>query len=70
LIFAAIDYGEALAPLWRARHRRNGLRRQSRFDQVCNRPNAISDAERHCGSATQAFVHAAEIVMRDIQAHR
>jgi hypothetical protein len=46
---------------------RDWLRRKRSIEQVANRPDTISSAKRHGGRLPQAFVIAAQIVMRDIQ---
>jgi hypothetical protein len=69
LALSSIDYGKSLAPIWRGRFRCDWLRCQCRVQQVANRPDAISNSKRHCRRAAQAFMHAAQIVVRDMQAH-
>ena len=45
------------------------LRGQRGVQQVANRPDTIRDAERHGWRAAQALMHAAQIVVRDVQRH-
>jgi len=65
----ALDYPKAPTPIWRGHYRLIRLRSHRGVQQVANRPHAIRDAECDGGRGAQAFMHAAEIVVRDIQAH-
>ena len=61
---ATLDCREPLVPIRRGRFRRDRLRCQRGVQQVTNRPNPVSNGKRHRWRAAQAFMHAAQIVVR------
>src|ERR1035441_934827 len=67
LLFPPFNYPELLSSIRGGRYGRNRLRRQCGVQQVANGPNTISNSKHHRWRAAQAFMHAAEIVVRHVQ---
>jgi hypothetical protein len=66
----SLYYGEQLAPIRRARDRRNGLRSQRRVDKLPNGPSPVNHAQRLRWRRLEGFMHSAEVVMGNVQRDR
>jgi len=64
---STVDYAEPTPPIRRGCHRRDRLSGKRGLDQIGYRPDPIRNVERHGWRAAQAFMHAAQIIVRDAQ---
>lgn len=69
LLLAPLDYRPSLPPIRRGRLRCDRLGGERGIEQVANRPNAVRNAKRHGWRAAEALMHAAEIVVHDVERH-
>ena len=66
-LFASLYYLELTAAIRRSYDRPLQGCNECGIEQFANRPRVIGNADGLCGSAAQGFMHAAKIVMSDVQ---
>ena len=68
-LLAALDYPESPPPIGRGGGRISRRYGQGGIQEVADRPDATGNAERDRWRGPQGFMHAAEIVMADVERH-